>query len=130
LKNSLNLLTRSIASQAKNIDEAQNLAKVLEVFAKGLGIIFKQIKSIKTAWLNIFYKRKDRKSFSKELKDVTLPYTNFHTLRHTAATWILRKTNNLRITKEILGHSNINTTLKYAHILDDEKRKALDSVFN
>jgi len=39
LKNSLNLLTRSIASQAKNIDEAQNLAKVLEVFAKGLGLL-------------------------------------------------------------------------------------------
>ncbi len=39
LKNSLNLLTRSITSQAKNIDEAQNLAKVLEIFAKGLGLL-------------------------------------------------------------------------------------------
>lgn len=39
LKNSLNLLTRSITSQAKNIDEAQNLAKVLEIFAKGLDLL-------------------------------------------------------------------------------------------
>ena len=39
LRNSLNLLTRSIASQAKNIDDAQNLAKVLEIFAKGLGLL-------------------------------------------------------------------------------------------
>ena len=39
LKNSLNLLTRSITSQAKNIDDAQNLAKVLEIFAKGLGLL-------------------------------------------------------------------------------------------
>ena len=39
LKNSLNLLTRSITSQAKNIDDAQNLAKVLDVFAKGLGLL-------------------------------------------------------------------------------------------
>ena len=89
----------------------------------------KPIKSITTAWRNIFYKRNDRKSFSTELKDKSLPYINFHALRHTAATWILRKTNNLRITKEILGHANINTTLKYAHVLDDEKRKALNSVF-
>lgn len=88
-----------------------------------------RIKSITTAWKNIFYKRDNRKSFSKELKDPNLPYKNFHTLRHTAATWILRKTNNLRITKEILGHSNINTTLKYAHVLDDEKRDALNKVF-
>lgn len=90
----------------------------------------KPIKSIYTAWKNIFYKRNTRKTFSKELKDDTLPYINFHTLRHTAATWILKKTNNLRITKEILGHSNINTTLKYAHVLDEEKRKALDAVFD
>jgi len=39
LKNSLNLLTRSIASQAQNIDEAKNIAKVLDIFAKGLGLL-------------------------------------------------------------------------------------------
>ena len=39
LRNSLNLLTRSIASQAKNINDAQNLAKVLEIFAKGLDLL-------------------------------------------------------------------------------------------
>lgn len=93
----------------------------------------KHISSITSAWRNIFYKRADKKHkyvLTKELRDPELPYTNFHTLRHTAATWILKKTNNLRITKEILGHSNINTTLKYAHVLDDEKRNALNSVFN
>ena len=39
LKNSLNLLTRTITSQAQTIDEAQNLAKVLSVFAKGLELL-------------------------------------------------------------------------------------------
>ena len=68
--------------------------------------------------------------YKRVLRDTSLPYTNFHTLRHTAATWILKKTNNLRITKEILGHADIKTTLKYAHVLDDEKRSALNSVFN
>ena len=89
----------------------------------------KPIKSIMTAWRNIFYLRNANGVFTKKLKDGTLPYVNFHTLRHTAATWILKKTNNLRITKEILGHANINTTLKYAHVLDEEKRNALTSVF-
>jgi integrase len=82
-----------------------------------------------TAWRNIFYCRDANGVFTKKLKDESLPYVNFHTLRHTAATWILQKTNNLRITKEILGHANINTTLKYAHVLDEEKRNALTSVF-
>jgi len=93
----------------------------------------KPIKSIKTAWENIFYKRGDKDTnwgLTKELRNPNLPYKNFHTLRHTAGTWILKKTNNLKITKEILGHADIKTTLKYAHVLDDEKRRALDSVFN
>lgn len=110
------------------------LAEILQAQPKINDYVFnyrgKPIKSISTSWRNIFYKRNTRKSFSKELKDTALPYINFHTLRHTAATWILKKTNNLRITKEILGHSNINTTLKYAHVLDDEKRKALNAVFD
>lgn len=82
------------------------------------------IKDIKHAWQGIFFDRTGR------LKDKTLPYTNFHTLRHTAATWILKKTNNLRITKEILGHADIKTTMKYAHVLDEEKRRALNAVFD
>lgn len=39
LKHSLTLLTRSIASEAKGIEDARNLAKVLETFAKGLGLL-------------------------------------------------------------------------------------------
>lgn len=81
------------------------------------------IKDIKHSWHSIFYDSKGK------LKDPTLPYTNFHTLRHTAATWILKKTNNLKITQEILGHANITTTMKYAHVMDEEKRRALNSVF-
>lgn len=87
------------------------------------------ITSIQHAWQGIFYKKKANGSYGTELKDAELKYINFHGLRHTAATWILQKTNNLRITKEILGHSDIKTTLKYAHVLDDEKRKALEDVF-
>lgn len=88
------------------------------------------ITQIDGAWHNIFYKRKDQRNFSKELKDKSLPYITFHTLRHTAATWILKETGNLRIAQEILGHANIKTTLKYAHILDAEKRSALSKVYN
>lgn len=81
------------------------------------------IGSIKKSWHTIFY------TSSGNLRDPSLPYINFHVLRHTAATWILKATGNLKITQQILGHANINTTSKYAHILDEEKRQALNSVF-
>lgn len=83
----------------------------------------KPMSDIKHSWHSIFYDSEGN------LRDPALPYTNFHTLRHTAATWILKKTNNLKITQEILGHANITTTMKYAHVMADEKRRALDAVF-
>lgn len=113
----------------------------------------KPIDNIKRSWANIFYEfvkadkvkpddvietrdirnkktgEMEKITYKRVLRDPALPYVNFHTLRHTAATWILKKTNNLRITKEILGHANINTTMKYAHVLDEEKRNALNAVF-
>ena len=108
----------------------------------------KPIKSITRSWHFIFYKyvpadkieagdvienrliKNKKVPYKRVLRTPELPYTNFHTLRHTAATWILKKTNNLRITKEILGHSDIKTTMKYAHVMDEEKRNALNSVFS
>lgn len=107
----------------------------------------KPIKSIDSAWLNIFYNRipikhkiKTKKGeeqtviryefirTSENLKDKNIPYINFHTIRHTTATWILKKTNNLKTTQETLGHEDIRTTLKYAHVLDEEKRKAVNLI--
>ncbi len=81
------------------------------------------VNDIKHSWRSIFYDSKG------VLKDSSLPYVNFHTLRHTAATWILKKTGNLKITQEILGHANISTTMKYAHVMSEEKMRALNSVF-
>lgn len=116
-----------------SIPMISQLAEILQEQPKINEYVFnynrKPIKSIMSSWRNIFYQRNEKGVFTKTLKDPELPYINFHGLRHTAATWILKKTNNLRITKEILGHANINTTLKYAHVLDDEKRNALESVF-
>lgn len=57
-------------------------------------------------------------------------YQNFHTIRHTAATWILKETGNLKLTQQILGHKDIKTTMKYAHVLTDEKMEAMNRVFN
>jgi integrase len=54
----------------------------------------------------------------------------FHDLRHTAATRILRATQNLATTAKVLDHRNLKTTLRYAHVLNDDIRRAQDAAMS
>lgn len=51
-----------------------------------------------------------------------------HTLRHTAATRMLEATNNLALVKDMLGHSNIQTTIKYAHTNPQQLLEAVNKM--
>jgi integrase len=48
-----------------------------------------------------------------------------HDLRHTGATRTLRASKNLRVVKEMLGHADIKTTMRYAHALIDDVAEAM-----
>lgn len=50
----------------------------------------------------------------------------FHDTRHTFATRVLR-TSNLKVVKDLLGHSSIETTDKYAHAMTEDLRAALNA---
>jgi site-specific recombinase XerD len=52
----------------------------------------------------------------------------FHDLRHDFGTKLLRKTQNLRLVQKALGHADIKTTVKYAHVLDEEVRQGMESI--
>ena len=49
----------------------------------------------------------------------------FHDLRHTAATRTLRATGNLKLAQSQLGHAQITTTSKYAHVTDSDLRAGM-----
>lgn len=66
-----------------------------------------------------------RRTWAKALRDAGIEDFRFHDLRHTAATQMLRATKNLAAIKEILGHKDISTTMRYAHVLKDDLRDAL-----
>jgi len=51
-----------------------------------------------------------------------------HKLRHSAATFSLKETNNLRYVQKMLGHKNISATQIYTHIDDEEMEKYANTV--
>jgi Phage integrase family len=43
-----------------------------------------------------------------------------HTLRHTAATWLRQERGDTRLVAEYLGHADLSTVARYAHVDRDE----------
>ena len=50
---------------------------------------------------------------------------SFHCARHTFATIFLRNTKDLASLQKILGHSNIQETMIYAHTMTEDVQKAM-----
>jgi len=51
-----------------------------------------------------------------------------HTLRHSFATDLYRKTHNIRLVQKALGHANIQSTTIYTHLVDEDLEKALKNL--
>ncbi|WP_225008996.1 tyrosine-type recombinase/integrase [Novosphingobium percolationis] len=68
-----------------------------------------------------------RKPFANALIQAEISQLRIHDLRHTRATRIVRSTGSLPAAKAALGHKTIATTQRYAHVLDEDTRRALDA---
>lgn len=66
-----------------------------------------------------------KRAWQRALDAAGLPDLHFHDLRHTVATRVLRESGNLKAVQKMLGHARIETTLRYAHVLDDDVRQAM-----
>jgi integrase len=63
------------------------------------------------------------------LKSLALPNIGYHDFRHTLITWLGHAKYSPKIIAEIVGRSDINTTLAvYTHPSVEEKKNALTSV--
>lgn len=70
------------------------------------------------------------KRFRKYRKLAGLPPEfNFHSLRHTFASWWVQRGGDLYRLKEVLGHADIKTTMKYAHLRPETLLQEAERIF-
>ena len=67
-----------------------------------------------------------KKSFKKVLMNANIENFRFHDLRHTVATRLVEKGIDLVVVQEILGHSKLTTTQRYAHPVPQRKLDAIN----
>ena len=99
------------------------------------GFVIKTIENIKRNSEYLFCDTKTgepfdsiKTSFGKALIRAGLVDVRFHDLRHTAATMMVMSGVDLVTVKEILGHSSIEMTMRYAHPTSEGKMNAVKAL--
>ena len=65
-------------------------------------------------------------SFKASLRKAGIEDFRFHDLRHTFASHFIMRGGTLKELQEILGHKNITMTMRYAHLSQEHKKKAVN----
>lgn len=82
---------------------------------------------LKTQSIKVAEPRLMQHKFEKYIKECGLPKTNFHALRHTFATRCVEAGFDIKSLSEILGHTDVKTTLnKYVHSSFELKRRNME----
>lgn len=76
----------------------------------------------------VFCSRNWRKLWEAGLAKAGIENFRWHDLRHTFATWLRQQGTPLEIVQRALGHQQITTTMRYAHVDDRELQAALHKV--
>lgn len=111
-------------------DTKSRKRRTIPINASCMTALKRRAESCKNAW--VFCGQCDepitdvKKSFATACKRANLKDVSPHTLRHTFASWLVIAGVPLYEVKDLLGHSTIKLTERYAHLAPENLRSAVD----
>jgi len=71
-----------------------------------------------------------KKQWARALEESGVADFTFHCLRHTAASYLVMSGASLHETAEILGHKDLATTRRYAHLSTEHKKRLAERIMS
>ncbi|NMB82414.1 MAG: site-specific integrase [Ignavibacteria bacterium] len=123
------------------LDNRNNLTKSKKIRTVPLSLRAMQILSEREltkkneAVFTLYGQRITQKFISKRFKQYVIesginPKLNFHSLRHTFASWLVQRGVSIYEVSKLLGHSNISVTEIYSHLRAEDLRTAINALNN
>ena len=92
------------------------------------GLVFRDKKGNKIREIsNVFDRTVDKLGFNKDITD-RRDKVVAHTLRHTFASWLAMQGEPIITIQKLMGHSNLEMTLRYAHLSPSHERTAVEKL--
>ena len=131
------LIPPKTASSNRNVDLPEFISKLITSFKNIQKIKWeKQGKTFNddsliftTSTCNYIDSANLLKRWKKFLEEHGIEYKKWHVLRHCFASLLFQAGADIKTVQELLGHADINTTLKiYIHVFPETKKKAINSL--
>ena len=110
----------------KEIKKRNPAGRYVFTYQNGKKSEVKQVGNLKVLKFNDEPMLETKHSFETAVKKAGIEHCRFHDLRHTFASHLLMNGASLKDVQELLGHKTIEMTLRYGHLSQPHKMKAVN----
>jgi len=116
----------TLAELFKEIKKRNPAGRYVFTYQNGKKSEVKQVGNLKVLKFNDEPMLETKHSFETAVKKAGIEHCRFHDLRHTFASHLLMNGASLKDVQELLGHKTIEMTLRYGHLSQPHKMKAVN----
>jgi integrase len=121
IRNNFIYLEKTKTNERREIPINDDFAKILKEIRKKQELKSKNV----FIYHGLTVQRVDR-AFKYALKNAGIENFKFHDLRHTFASHAVMRGASLKEVQELLGHKSMTMTMRYAHLSQEHKKKAVN----